>query len=356
MPDWPTLDWSEIRFEHSMHRLGATNIESSPAGPSPDSDECVTVVMPVYNAMPFLDAAIASILAQTFSHFLLTIHDDASDDGSYECALKWAAKDLRIKVVRGAKRLGPCGSSNEAARLAQTELVARMDGDDIAMPERLELQLKAMRDHPDAVLVGSTFDMIDGKGRIIRPATPSRIAGAAPPFAHPSIMYRRSAFEATGGYRAGTEYFEDRDLFERMGRLGTLLVINRPLIGLRFAAQHARLRDDRMAVLERVNRQFGDSVKGKRHLSPMAFYAVAVLSIQAHQRPHLLRAMLQSVHFRNPIKTASVMAMVALAELSPKFARAFSQTLFESRYRLSRRRFQEGGVYAWRFGGTDQSP
>jgi glycosyltransferase involved in cell wall biosynthesis len=173
----------------------------------------VTVVMPVHNAMPYLDAAIESVLAQTHTRFGLAIYDDASSDGSYQRALDWASRDKRIAVKRGETRLGPCGSSNAAARLAETELVARMDGDDIAMPERLELQLKALHDHPDAVLVGSTFDMIDGEGQIIRPAVPSRIAGAAPPFAHPSIMYRRSAFEAAGGYIAGDQSSTDWPAF-----------------------------------------------------------------------------------------------------------------------------------------------
>lgn len=313
-----------------------------------DADR-LTVVMPVHNAMPFLDAAIGSILAQTHRNFELAIYDDASDDGSYEYALEWAAKDPRIRVVRGSARLGPCGSSNAAAQMAETAIVARMDGDDTATPDRLALQLRALKDHPEAVLVGSTFDMIDGEGRVIRPATPARIAGSAPPFAHPSIMYRRAAFEAAGGYRDQTDYFEDRDLFERLGRIGALLVVNKPLIGLRFAAQHARLRDDKLAVLERINRQFGDVGEGPRNISPMAFYALAVLAIQARLRPRLMATMLRRVHFVRPVQTAAILAVVALSELSPKLARGLSRRLFDLRNWLTRNRFREGEVYPWRF-------
>lgn len=312
-------------------------------------DGALMVVMPVHNAMPYLDAAIESILVQTYADFRLAIYDDASNDGSYERALDWAARDRRIRVDRGEARPGPCGSSNASANLAKTEFVARMDGDDIAMPNRLEMQLQALRDHPEAVLVGSTFNMIDGSGKVIRMATPSRIRGSAPPFAHPSIMYRREVFDAAGGYRAGTEYFEDRDLFERMGRRGTLLVINSPLIGLRFAAQNARLRDDKIEVLERINRQFGEPESGKRHLSPMAFYAVGVLAIQAKQRPVLLGTMLRNVHFRNPVRTIAIMGIIALAELSPKLTRALSLAVFYLRDLVPNRKLRDGGVYQWQF-------
>lgn len=323
----------------------------SPAIPS------VTVVMPVYNALPWLDAAIESMLTQTLGDFALAIYDDHSSDGSYERALEWAARDQRISVSRGTRRLGPSASSQAAAMLARSEFVARMDADDISHPERLAQQLAALQADPGAVLVGSTIEMIDGKGKVIRAATPGRIAGKAPPFAHPSIMYRRHAFDAAGGYRPGTEYFEDLDLFRRMAGQGRILVINRPLLQLRFAGQNARLTDDRMAVLRRVERQYGhgwseaDDAPDHR-IAPLAFYSLAVLSILTLQRPHLVGMMLRHASFAKPLVAMAVLAMVTVAEVSPLLARGIGDALSWWRERRTAGRFVPGEVYRWDFPGV----
>ncbi len=308
--------------------------------------------MPVFNALPYLDEAVASIIGQTFADFGLAIYDDHSTDGSYERALEWAARDPRVTVKRGDFRAGPSASSNAAAYLAQTELVARMDADDVAAPERLELQVKALREHPSAVLVGSTFEMIDGTGRLLRRAAPGRISGTAPPFAHPSIMYRRSSFQEAGGYRPGTDYFEDLDLYLRMATLGQLLVINRPLVSLRFAGQHARLRDDPAIVLERINRFYADGetpVSKSRTLSPMSFYSVAVLAIIGLERPRLFATMVRKVRFTRPVQTIVIMAIIGVAEISPRVARGLASVVAGARGMVSHRKFSEEKAYPWTF-------
>lgn len=353
MPDLPELFMSGYAEE----RLRKLVPHPLPSPPKPDTGRAmrpaavpITVVMPVYNAVPWLDAAVKSVLAQTHSQFRLAIYDDHSTDDSYEAALAWAERDPRISVTRGAARLGPSASSNAAARLAQTEFVARMDADDIAAAERLTLQLKALAEHPDAVLVGSTFDMIDGAGRVIRRASLGRTDGIAPPFAHPSIAYRRAAFEAAGGYREGTDYFEDVDLFRRMARLGALLVIDHGLLGLRFAGQHARLRDAREEVLGRINRHYHDpgvATGPGRTLAPMAFYSVAVLAILARERPRLLGLMARRVHLAHPLRVLGVAGIVALAELSPSLARALSQLAATVREALTRHGAGDGAVHVW---------
>lgn len=306
--------------------------------------------MPVYNALPYLDPAVESILAQTWQDFRFAIYDDHSSDGSYERALEWAARDDRISVTRGEVRLGPCASSNAAAALAQTELVARMDADDVAAPNRLELQLQALRDHPEAVLIGSTFDMIDASGRVIRRPTPGRILGRAPPFAHPSIMFRKRDFDAVGGYKPNTDYFEDLDLYRRMAKRGSLLVINAPLISMRFAGQHARLRDNRDDVLRKIDRLYRDDPHGGQpdpKVSDMAYYSVAILSILALERPRMLREMIRRASFAHPARAAVVLAMVGMAEVSPRFARLMGQMTSAVRERLTAGRLGHDRVIEW---------
>jgi glycosyltransferase involved in cell wall biosynthesis len=288
----------------------------------------ITVVMPVYNALPYLDAAIASIMDQTLTQFRLAIYDDHSDDGSYERALVWAQRDPRISVARGERRLGPSDSSNAAAMLATTEFVARMDADDVAMPERLALQLEIMKAHPEAVMVGALFEMIDGTGTVIRPAMRRHLNAATPPIAHASIFYRHAAFQAAGGYRTDTDYFEDQDLYRRLGQVGALLYIDVPLVQLRFAGQHARLRDSRTQVLERISRyyQSDDLINGKtaKRLDPVAFYAVGVLAVLGLERPHLFGMMIRRASFRRPLKALAVLAFTGLAEISPRLARGLN--------------------------------
>ena len=310
----------------------------------------LTVVMPVHNALPYLDAAIESVLAQTHRDFVFAIYDDHSIDGSYESAQAWAARDSRIRVVRGNGRLGPCASSNAAARLAESEIVVRMDADDIAAPRRLEIQARILRERPDAVLVGSTYDLIDAAGRVIRKPTPGRILGNAPPFAHPSIAYRRSAFEAVGGYQPNTDYFEDFDLYRRLAGVGKLLVVKAPLISMRFAGQHARLRDDRDEVLRKIDRLYNVPPydgPSNRKVSAMAYYSVAVLSILALQRPRMFREMLRRASFRRPARALSVLGIVAVAEVSPRLARFLGHLASDLRETVIARRLGAEPVLEW---------
>ncbi|HEX4848095.1 MAG TPA: glycosyltransferase family A protein, partial [Novosphingobium sp.] len=299
----------------------------------------VTVVMPVYNALPYLDEAVESILGQSYSAFEFAIYDDHSTDGSYERALEWARRDPRIRVARGERRLGPSASSNAAAAMARSEFVARMDADDIAVPDRLARQLAVLQADPGAALTGSIFDLIDSDGNCFSRAPGRRSRGAGPPIAHASLFYRRAAFEAAGGYRPNTDYFEDIDLYRRMARHGAVVVIDRPLLKLRFAGQHARLRDDREQVVESINlhyRSAGSARPGPRNLSPVAFYSVAVLAALGLQRPALLGLMARRAHFDRPHLTLAILGFVALAELSPAFARGLNQLLLRLRARTAR--------------------
>src|SRR4051812_39806694 len=130
--------------------------------------ELVSVVMPVHNALPHLDAAVRSILDQGHRDFEFVIYDDASTDGSTECLREWAAKDRRIRLFEGQHNLGPVGSSSFVVEHSTAPLIARMDADDLCSPDRLERQIELLRDHPEVGLVGTLFNIIDSDGRRIR--------------------------------------------------------------------------------------------------------------------------------------------------------------------------------------------
>jgi len=105
----------------------------------PDS-YLISVIMPVYNAAPFLSEAIESILRQTYTRFEFIIVDDQSTDGSREIIALYAGKDHRILPVFRDQR-GIAGAMNEGVRLARGEWIARMDADNVALPEKLAVQL-----------------------------------------------------------------------------------------------------------------------------------------------------------------------------------------------------------------------
>src|SRR5215217_1749315 len=109
----------------------------------------ISVVMPVHNALPFLQQALQSILQQTFTDFEFVIFDDASTDGSVEVVREWSQRDGRIQLYESAERLGLSGSSNAVVSKARAPVIARMDADDIAHPDRLRRQWDVMERRPD---------------------------------------------------------------------------------------------------------------------------------------------------------------------------------------------------------------
>jgi len=201
--------------------------------------------------MPFLDAAVESVLAQTFNDFEFVIGDDASDDGSSERLEYWANRDPRIRLARRSTASGPVGASNWVAAMARTKVLARMDADDVSLPTRLAKQVAVLAADPQTVLVGSLWTGIDAGDRIIRPPDYSSTLDSRPlrfPFAHGSTMIRRHAFEAAGGYREACAYWEDADLFHRIGGLGRMVVLLEPLYRYRSAATSNRLTSERAMI------------------------------------------------------------------------------------------------------------
>lgn len=123
----------------------------------------ITVLLPVYNGARYLKEAIDSILSQTFSDFTLLIIDDASTDTSAEVIQQF--RDERIHYVSNNKNLGLIATLNKGIELCNTELLARMDQDDLAVPERLQIQLDYLLANPSASLVASPIIGMTPEGR-----------------------------------------------------------------------------------------------------------------------------------------------------------------------------------------------
>jgi len=209
------------------------------------STPTISVVIPVYNAARYLESALASVRAQTFADFEIIAVDDGSTDASKALLDRIATADTRLRVI-SRPNTGIVGALNDGLAAARGEFIARMDADDICMPERFEKQIAYLRAHPDCVCVGSTFLYIDAAGYSIkecaRPtdhATIERelLSGNGGIIIHPAALFRRAAIEQAGRYRERAQWVEDFDLYLRLARLGTLANLPDVLFHYRFHEQ-----------------------------------------------------------------------------------------------------------------------
>jgi glycosyltransferase involved in cell wall biosynthesis len=203
----------------------------------------VSVLLPVFNCEQFLAVAVRSILSQSFSNLELLLLDDGSTDRSRKIADKIAGTDDRVRVFSWTNR-GIARSLNSGLDLARGSLIARMDADDIALPQRLERQVAFLEAHPEIIAVGTHALLVDPDGDPICPwfvrlenheeidrRLLSGDGGGA--IVHPTVMIRREHLNAVGGYHSNYELAEDLDLFLRLAERGRLANIPEVLLQYR---------------------------------------------------------------------------------------------------------------------------
>ena len=328
----------------------------------------VSVVMPVRNALPYLDAAIQSILAQSYSDFEFVIRDDDSTDGSRERLRFWAKKDKRIRLFEGDKCLGPSGSSNWVVEHARAPIIARMDADDVSLPDRLRRQLEMLRRSEDAVLVGSVWQGIDRHGRIVREPDLKALRGGhfAAPFAHGSIMFRRDTFDLVGGYRPECEFWEDLDFCLRMASLGRILVSIEPLYQHRFSETSTRLTSGRSRVEQAVDLMFAcrelydqgldysallaarDFSRPDIKTNPNTLLSLAFITLWSGLRPPLLMPLLKRGQLGFDKASARALIWALWATVNPRTLRWVMRFLLHRRSSEVRKTLNGTIVCEWR--------
>lgn len=179
----------------------------------------VTVLMPVYNASRHLREAIGSVLQQTFTNFELLVIDDGSTDDSI--AIIKSFDDPRIRLVQNPVNKGISATLNYGIELATTDLIARMDADDICYPERLSLQIEHFKENPLTSMLSTSVRVISDKGEPLYKDVFDRVYNAYNinficPVYHPTVMFRREIVLRLGGY--AIPYAEDLDLWWRLSR------------------------------------------------------------------------------------------------------------------------------------------
>lgn len=214
------------------------------------STPLVSVLMPVYNADRYLSQAIDSILQQTFTDFEFLIIDDGSTDRSRSILERYAQQDQRIRLI-SRPNTGYVVALNEMLALAQGELLARMDADDISLPDRFQRQVAFLQQHPQVTCVGGTHELIDHRGRLLFCLQPplsdaaiqqSNLTGHNA-ICHPCVLMRRSAVLAAGGYDESLMPAEDLDLWFKLGEMGELANLVAPVLKYRLHANSVSERD-----------------------------------------------------------------------------------------------------------------
>lgn len=176
--------------------------------------------MSVYNGERFLREAIDSIRSQTLTDIELVVVDDGSTDRTFE--ILDGITDPRLKTVR-RRHAGLAAALNAGIETAGANLIARMDADDVAAPDRLRAQQQFMLEHPAVGVLGTAARIVDYEGTELglwrppadNPAIRKQLMRANP-FVHSSIMFRRPAFEDAGGYHENMPRAQDYDLWLRM--------------------------------------------------------------------------------------------------------------------------------------------
>lgn len=202
----------------------------------------VAFVIPMFQSAATIRGCLNSIASQTMSRFEALIVDDGSTDDGPDMVAEAARKDPRIRLIRSPSNRGVAGSLNLGMAHTDAALIARLDADDEALPQRLERQVEYMAAVPDTVLCGSFVAHMgvsrarDRVGKVpVEDAAIKRnlhVRGTNP-FYHPAVMFRRDVVMEYGGYREWFCHAEDRDLWLRLSRKHRMHNIAEPLIRYR---------------------------------------------------------------------------------------------------------------------------
>lgn len=217
----------------------------------------LAVIMAVHNGDRFLDEAIQSMLGQSYRDFDFIIVDDGSTDESPRILARHAIADSRVRIITQSNA-GLTASLNRAIESTAAPLIARMDSDDVAHPDRLTRQIAYLDAHPDVVCIGSRVELIDELGAEIdrhdHPLTHEEIdrdllRGIGWSIVHPSAMFRRTAFEQVGRYDTRYRTGQDLDLFLKLSEIGRLANLPERLLKYRQHPASTNFTKDQQATL-----------------------------------------------------------------------------------------------------------
>ncbi len=250
------------------------------------ADPAVTILMTVYNGEKYLRETIESVLTQTFPDFELIIINDGSTDGTPAIILEF--NDPRI-VCHHQPNAGTCKASNKGLSMAKGKYVARIDADDLCLPDRIARQFEFLEMNPDYVLCASRVRITDADGNYIyTPELPEddeqvrAFMDHSNPFAHSATFFRKEIADRVGGYyEPVNSNFEDFIFLFQLTRYGKAYIFQQPLVSYRLltGSLSFRIRDVRFRKIQQaiVQRGYAEpeelhvlfSIQESRNLDPI---------------------------------------------------------------------------------------
>lgn len=243
--------------------------------------------MGIYNCASTLQEALDSLYAQSYKRFKIILCDDGSTDDTLEVARKNAKAHDNVIVIQNPNNMGLNHTLNHCLEYADTEYVARMDGDDISLPDRFEKEIEFLDTHPEIAIVSSPMIYFDesgdfktGNGGGRYPSKNDFVRGT--PFCHAPCMVRTEAYKAVGGYSEDSKLLrvEDYHLWFKMYAKGYKgYILPEPLY---------KMRDDRNAVSRRTWRNRFNEYHVRR-------IGYSMLNIPWYKRIHMFRPLIVGI-------------------------------------------------------------
>lgn len=214
----------------------------------PRQSPLVSILIPTYNRAEYLEAAIESALAQTYSNFELIIHDDASTDNTSQI-LRPFRSHPRVRIIRTARNHGMIGGWNYLQAQANGEYLKFLASDDLLEPDCLTLLVRAALKHPQTALVTCQRRFINSEGQLIKLMRFAAQDTIVPGIEHArlilsalrenkigeptAVLYPRKLVELAGGYDPDFTQFADFEYWLRLLQFGDLVYLDQPLCSFR---------------------------------------------------------------------------------------------------------------------------
>ena len=222
----------------------------------------ITVLLSVYNGEKWLVECIESILGQTYCDFEFLIIDDGSQDKSLGIIKNYSNSDKRIKFI-SQENIGLTKSLNKGISLAKGEWIARIDADDVALPERLELQINYANKH-NLNLVGCQSNIIDSKGNIKYKTTIPidyktlflNLKKQKPFFSHSSVLFKKNLVISLGGYRETMKRSQDYDLWLRISEVSKIGAVD--YVGVLVREHDSRISNSSSGLDQRIHAHYAN--------------------------------------------------------------------------------------------------
>jgi glycosyltransferase involved in cell wall biosynthesis len=247
-----------------------------PNGVPDGMNPSVSVVMSVFNGERYLRESIESILAQTFGDFEFIIINDGSTDRTGDILLHYQKIDCRVTVHHQPNK-GLIAALNTGCGLARGRYIARMDADDIALPDRLERQIDYLEHNPQVALLGSWVNIIDDQGRLLStlqfPTDDEQITEWLSelhrvPFSHPTLVIGTDAFRVVNGFRSAFVAAEDYDLVIRIAERFQVANLAGPVLNMRRHSRSVSIKNIRQQVISILGAWAAASIRRAGGLDP----------------------------------------------------------------------------------------